>query len=113
MFVAPGDAAVRPLGSTGYEVPYEGFVVAGRFGDDDVPTVVRLLHAHGGRIIARRVEGATPDIGRVLATRPASRPARTSARRIDRLAARQTAAPPIPAAAGPDGARPSHVRAAA
>jgi hypothetical protein len=52
--VPPGDAGVRPLGSTGYETPFEGFVVAGRFEDEDVPTVVRLLHANGGRVIERR-----------------------------------------------------------
>jgi len=51
-----GDAAVRPLGSTRYDAPSDGFVLAGRFEDDDVPTVVRLVHAHGGRIIERRTD---------------------------------------------------------
>lgn len=54
--VAPGDAAVRALGSTRYEAPADAFVVAGRFEEDDAPTVVRLLHAHGGRIIERRMD---------------------------------------------------------
>lgn len=54
--VAPGDAALRPLGSTRYDLPADAFVVAGRFHAADVPTVIRLLHAHGGRIIERRID---------------------------------------------------------
>lgn len=54
--VAPGDAAVRPLGSTRYEAPAEAFVVAGRFEEDDAWKVVQLLHAHGGRIIEQRMD---------------------------------------------------------
>jgi hypothetical protein len=52
--VAPGDVAVRPLGSTRYETVTEGFVLGGRFDDGDVPTVVKILHANGGQIVERR-----------------------------------------------------------
>lgn len=54
MAVAPGDVAVRPLGSTRYEAVTESFVLGGRFDDGDVPTVVKILHANGGRIVERR-----------------------------------------------------------
>jgi hypothetical protein len=52
--VAPGDVAVRPLGSTRYETVTEGFVLGGRFDDRDVATVLKILHANGGRIVERR-----------------------------------------------------------
>jgi hypothetical protein len=83
--VAPGDAGVRPLGSTGYEAPADAFVVAGRFEDGDEVKVVQLLHAHGGRIIERRVDSprarplaapeppAWPAAARTKTPRPPSR----------------------------------------
>jgi hypothetical protein len=58
--VAAGDVGVRALGSTGYETAAEGFVVAGRFEPGDVEAVIRIFHAHGGRIVVRRIDGARP-----------------------------------------------------
>lgn len=60
--VGPGDLAVRPLGSTRYDVPSADIVLAGRFEPDDVEAVVGILEAHGGAILARRPESsAIPD----------------------------------------------------
>ncbi|HET8784408.1 MAG TPA: hypothetical protein VFM38_02150 [Candidatus Limnocylindrales bacterium] len=56
--VAPGDIAVRPLGSTRYERPAEDFLLAGRFESDDVDAVVDIVLANGGRLLERRVEVA-------------------------------------------------------
>jgi hypothetical protein len=53
---AAGDVGLRPLGSTGYEPSSEAFVVAGRFQPEDVEKVIRILHAHGGRIVVRRID---------------------------------------------------------
>ena len=61
--VAPGDLAVRPLGSTHYEAPSEDIVLAGRFEPGDVDTVVGILEAHGGAILARRPESAAVQEG--------------------------------------------------
>ena len=52
--VASGDVGVRPLGGTRYEAPVEDFLLAGRFEDGDVPAVINVMHAHGGRVIERR-----------------------------------------------------------
>ena len=52
--VASGDVAVRPLGGTSYEAPVDDFLLAGRFEDGDVPAVINVMHAHGGRVIERR-----------------------------------------------------------
>ena len=54
--VSPGDVAVRPLGSTRYEVPASDFLLAGRFEAPDVDKVVGIIRAHGGRIVERRNE---------------------------------------------------------
>ena len=54
--VAPGDVAVCPIGSTNYEAPAHGFLLAGRFADDDVRAVAEITEAHGGLIIERRLE---------------------------------------------------------
>jgi hypothetical protein len=61
--VAPGDVAVKPLGSIRYEVPSTGFVLGGRFADDDVPAVIRIAEAHGGRIIECRPDASGPAAG--------------------------------------------------
>jgi hypothetical protein len=74
---AAGDVGVRPLGTTRYEAPVDEFVVAGRFQPEDVETVIRILHANGGRVVARRA-----DRDRVLpTTAPVAQdgPARSSA----------------------------------
>ena len=54
--VEPDDLAVRPLGSTRYDVPSDDILLAGRFEPDDVEAVVGILEAHGGAILARRPE---------------------------------------------------------
>lgn len=54
--VAPGDVGVRPLGTTRYEAPVDDFVLAGRFENDDVETVIRILHRYGGRLLLRRID---------------------------------------------------------
>lgn len=67
--VAPGDVAVRPLGSTRYEAPAKDFLLAGRFEASDVDTVVAIVAAHDGSLIERRVER----VPRVQAQRGAAR----------------------------------------
>ena len=62
--VPPGDAGVRPLGSTRYEEPAEEYLLAGRFADDDVDVVIGIVESHGGRVIERR-----RDVPRVAAPR--------------------------------------------
>jgi hypothetical protein len=57
--VAPGDVAVRPLGSMRYEVPATGFVLGGRIGDGDVQRVRHILEAYGGSILVCRPEAVT------------------------------------------------------
>ena len=52
--VPPGDAGVRPLGSTRYEESAEDFLLAGRFVDEDVEAVVGIVETAGGRVIERR-----------------------------------------------------------
>ena len=54
--VAPGDAAVRPLGSTRYDAPVDGYVLGGRFEDADADEVSNILERHGGVVIERRPE---------------------------------------------------------
>ena len=54
--VEPGDLAVRPLGSTRYDVPSDDILLAGRFEPADVEAVVGILESHGGAILARRPE---------------------------------------------------------
>ena len=58
--VEPGDVAVRPLGSTRYEEPATGFVLAGRFDSADVDAVAAIVVRHGGTVISRRRETAQP-----------------------------------------------------
>ena len=71
--VVPGDVGVRPLGTTRYDAPVEDFVLAGRFEPGDVETVIRILHSHGGRIVARRI-----DPPRVAAAAPSAAPSAAS-----------------------------------
>jgi hypothetical protein len=73
--IAPGHVAVAPLGSMRYEVPSTGFVLGGRFADDDVPTLTRIVEAHGGRVIDCRPDASTPAAGNaVLRATTASNP---------------------------------------
>jgi hypothetical protein len=57
---APGDLGVRPLGSLRYERPAVGVVVAGRFEQADVDSVVAIMERHGGEIVFRRAEWRQP-----------------------------------------------------
>jgi hypothetical protein len=70
--VAVGDIGVRPLGGTSYEAPVDDFVLAGRFENDDVPAVIGLVHAHGGRVIDRRVDTPRSPAGVGPPRRPAA-----------------------------------------
>ncbi len=58
--VGPGDLALRPLGSTRYDVPSDDIVLAGRFEPGDVDAVVGILMAHGGAILAQHSESRAP-----------------------------------------------------
>lgn len=83
--VAPGDIAVRPLGSTRYESPAGGFLLGGRFADADVPAVIQVAEARGGVLVERRLEW--PHVNPAPETRTprlASGHARSSERRITR-----------------------------
>jgi hypothetical protein len=57
--VVPADVGVRPLGTTRYDSPIDDFVLAGRFEPGDVESVIRILHAHGGRVVIRRLDSST------------------------------------------------------
>ncbi len=48
--VAPDDVAVRPLGSTRYEEPARGFVLAGQFAAGDADVVTEILRRQGGAV---------------------------------------------------------------
>lgn len=52
--VAPGDAGIRALGTTRYDEPLEEFLLAGRFADDEVETVIGIVESQGGEVIERR-----------------------------------------------------------
>jgi hypothetical protein len=54
--VGPGDLALRPLGSTRYDVPSDDIVLAGRFEPGDVDEVVGILVANGGAILVQHPE---------------------------------------------------------
>lgn len=70
--VAPGDVAVRPLGGTRYEAPVDDFVLAGRFEDEDVSTVIDVVHEHGGSVIERRPDPPRSAPASGAAVRPRS-----------------------------------------
>jgi hypothetical protein len=48
--LAPGDAAVAPLGTAGMAVAKTVF--AGRFEDENVPEVRRVVAEHGGEVVS-------------------------------------------------------------
>lgn len=62
--VEAGDVALRPLGSTRYEEPAKGYVLAGRFSASDVAPVIDIVERRGGAIVARRVDRAAPGLAR-------------------------------------------------
>jgi hypothetical protein len=54
------DVAVRPLGSTRYEQPASGFVLAGRFPAVEVERVLGIVKLNGGTLLSRHVERPHP-----------------------------------------------------
>ncbi len=60
--LAPGDIAVRPLGSTDYETRHEHQLLAGRIEDHHVAAVIAALRRAGGVIVELRGDapGAAP-----------------------------------------------------
>ena len=54
------DAAVRPLGSTRYEEPASGFLLAGRFPAAELDRVLGIFELHGGMLLSRRIERPYP-----------------------------------------------------
>lgn len=62
--VEPGDVALRALGSTRYEEPAHGYVLAGRFHATDVARVIETVERHGGAVVARRIERLNPSLVR-------------------------------------------------
>ena len=115
--VAQGDAGVGPLGSTRYDEPTGDFVLAGRFPDADVTTVVQIVAAQGGSVIDRRAEAPTPELAGGVASgaqartasnppwsaawtsaRASSRPAAMPRRGLPRKRLRRPAAPRVRAA---------------
>lgn len=81
-----GDVALRRLGSTRYEAPEDGFVLAGRFAPEDVDPVVSAVERFGGVVIARRVERPKLSLTRGGAAQAAPASAlRTVRSRLSRL----------------------------
>jgi hypothetical protein len=62
--VGPGEVAVRALGSTRYEEPARGFVLAGRFAPTVVDAVVEILEGHGGTVLTHSEERPHPSLAR-------------------------------------------------
>ena len=58
--VAPGDLALRPLGSVRYERPASRVVVAGRFAVADVDAVVEIMERNRGEVVFRKPEWRRP-----------------------------------------------------
>jgi hypothetical protein len=74
--VERGDVGVRPLGSTDYEEPARGFLLAGRFASADTDQVKAIVRRHGGTVLSHRVEWAHPSLtpARGPLTGPPGRP---------------------------------------
>jgi hypothetical protein len=66
--VARADVAVRPLGSTSYDAPIRGFLLAGRFADEWVDVVVRTIRELGGDMLEQRAEWTHTLAGGALQT---------------------------------------------
>jgi hypothetical protein len=66
--VGPGEVGVRALGSTHYEEPAWGFILAGRFAPAVVDAVVAIMEGRGGRVLTHYVERAHPSLTRVTGT---------------------------------------------
>jgi hypothetical protein len=81
------DAAieVRPLGSTRYDEPSTGVLLAGQFRERDTDAAVELLQQRGGTIVERRTEPDPARVGRSVATlEPPPRGGGESGRRLRR-----------------------------
>lgn len=79
--LAAAEIAVRDLGSTAYERPASGTLLAGQFPAHAAEGVVRVIVASGGTILERRAE---PDPSRVLAVVATLEPPETGSRRSRR-----------------------------
>jgi hypothetical protein len=55
-----GDAEVRPLGSTEYEEPTSGLILAGRFRSEVLDDVTALLEHLGGSVFVDREDAPLP-----------------------------------------------------
>lgn len=58
--LGPGEADVRPLGSTEYGEPNEAHLLAGRFEDHAVAEVMALVRRRGGVIVELRTDDPSP-----------------------------------------------------
>lgn len=67
------DVAVRPLGSTRYEEPASGFLLAGRFPASEVERVLGIVEQHGGSLLSKRIEWLASSLSGAA---PASTPRR-------------------------------------
>jgi hypothetical protein len=63
--VGPDELGVRALGSTRYEEPAWGFVLAGRFAAAVVDAVVAIVEGYGGTLLTHYVERPHPSLARV------------------------------------------------
>jgi hypothetical protein len=66
--VGPGEVGVRALGSTHYEEPAWGFILAGRFAPAVVDAVLAIVEARGGSVLTHYVERSHPSLTRVTGT---------------------------------------------
>ncbi|HEY2888529.1 MAG TPA: hypothetical protein VGJ17_07925 [Candidatus Limnocylindrales bacterium] len=86
------DVEVRPLGTTHYDEPPPGTLLAGQFPANDVEAAVGLITASGGEIVERRPEpdpaaslgaiatAAMPEPSRRIEPRDVGRPTRSRRR---------------------------------
>jgi hypothetical protein len=60
--VDPGEVGVRALGSTHYEEPAWGFILAGRFAPAVVDAVLAIVEGRGGSVLTHYVERSHPSL---------------------------------------------------
>jgi hypothetical protein len=75
------DVEVQPLGTTTYDEPSPGTLLAGQFPADDAEAVVRMITDRGGEIVERRAEPDPAEAMGSVATLAAPEP--QPARRIE------------------------------
>jgi hypothetical protein len=66
--VDPSEVGVRALGSTHYEKPAWGFILAGRFAPAVVDAVLAIVQGRGGSVLTHYVERSHPSLTRVAGT---------------------------------------------